>query len=170
MNKDDILTELIAQSSVDPALGQDILEATQWNLTEALATLNAFNVTHEEPSEADLYAEECAALERYSREHKEKQVKDVSTEKTSSKNLSKLRAMSFISPNVVHYFHKQAKMKAPKGNEDEELIDENFFRHSFMLPDFSTYTEEFQHFLKTNLIESSHLVNLQKSGMRVCQL
>lgn len=168
MNKDDLLTELIAQSSVEPALGRDILEATQWNLTDALAALSAFNVTHEAPSEADLHAEECEALERYSREHKEKQVKN---EKEKSLDSSKLRGMSFISPNVINYFHKQAKMKRPEGsNKDEELIDEKFFHHSFMLPDFSSYEEEFQHFLKSNLIESSHLVNLEKSGMLMCTL
>lgn len=166
MNKDDILSDLIAQSSVEPALGRDILEATQWNLTDALTALSAFNVTHEEPSEAELHAEELAALERYSREHKEKQVKNDSVEKTSNTNSPKLRGMSTISPNVVHYFHKQAKMRAPKGSDkDDELIDETFFHHSFMLPDFSSYSEEFQHFLKTDLIESSHLVNLEKSGV-----
>ena len=165
MNKDNILSELIAQSSVEPALGRDILEATEWNLTDALAALNAFNVTHEEPSEAELHAEELAALERYSREHKYKEKQD-SVEKTSGTNSSKLRGMSFISPNVVHYFHKQAKMRAPKGSDkDDELIDETFFHHSFMLPDFSSYSEEFQHFLRADLIESSHLVNLEKSGV-----
>lgn len=166
MDKDKILSELIAQSSVEPALGQDILEATQWNLSDALAALSAFNVIHEEPSEADLHAEECAALERYSKEHEEKKMKNENIKKENSVNASKLRGMSFVSPNVVSYFHKQAKMKTPQGsNKDDELIDEKFFHHSFMLPDFSSYPEEFQHFLKTNLIESSHLVNLEKSGM-----
>lgn len=165
MNRDDILTELVAQTSVEPALGRDILEATQWNLADALAALSGFNVTHEEPSEADLYAEECAALERYSKEHKEKQAKNESAEKANDVKSPKLRGMSFISPNVVKYFHKQAKMKAPRGSsEDEELIDETFFHHSFMLPDFSSYAEDFQRFLMSDLIESSHLVNLEKSG------
>ena len=60
-------------------------------------------------------------------------------------------------------------MKAPqRSDKDEDLIDETFFHHSFMLPDFSAYDEDFKHFLKANLIESSHLVNLEKSGMRVC--
>ena len=166
MNKDDILTELVAQSSIDPALGRDILEATQWNLANALEALSAFNVTHEEPSEADLHDEECAALERYSREHREKQAKNENVQKENDPKSSKLRGMSFISPNVVKYFHKQAKMRAPQGSDklDEELIDEKFFHHSFMLPDFSSYVEDFQQFLKSNLIESSHLVNLEKSG------
>lgn len=164
MNKDDILTELIAQSSVEPALGRDILEATNWNLTDALTALSAFNVTHEEPSEADLHAEECAALERYSREHREKKAKNANTKKENNSQSS--RGMAFVSKNVVHYFHKQAKMKAPRGSDkDEDLIDETFFRHSFMLPQFSSYDEEFQHFLKADLIESCHLVNLEKSGV-----
>jgi len=165
MNKDDILSELIAQSCVDPALGQDILEATQWNLTDALAALSAFNVTHEQPSDAELHAEQCAALERYSREHKEK-MKNENGEKENNVKSSKLRGMSFISPNVKTYFHKQAKMKVPQGSDkDVDLIDEKFFHHSFMLPDFSSYNEEFKQFLKAGLIESSHLVNLEKSGV-----
>lgn len=168
MNKDDILTELIAQSSVEPALGRDILEATQWNLIDALAALSGFNVTHEQPSDAELRAEECAALEHYSREHREKKMKNENVENENNIKSSKLRGMSYISPNVVSYFHKQAKMKAPQGSgKDADLIDEKFFHHSFMLPDFSSYTEEFQQFLKADLIESSHLLNLEKSGVYV---
>ena len=160
MNSDDILTELIAQTSVDPALGRDILEATQWNLSEAIATLNAFTVT--EPSEAELHAEEVAALERYSKENEEKKKKDGQTKSSQSSNL---RGMSFVSPNVVSYFHKTAKMKTPQeSKEDEELIDEDFFHHSFMLPDFSSYPEDFRQYLWQHLVETTHLVNLEKSG------
>jgi len=159
MNSDDILSELIAQTSVDPALGRDILEATQWNLPEAIATLNGFNVT--EPSEADLHAEEVAALERYSRENERKK-KDGQTKGSQS---SKLRGMSFVSPNVISYFHKTAKMKTPQeSKENEELIDEDFFRHSFMLPDFSSYPEDFRQYLWQQLVETTHLMNLEKSG------
>jgi len=160
MNSDDILTELIAQTSVDPALGRDILEATQWNLAEAVATLNGFNAT--EPSEAELHAEEVAALERYSREHEEKKKKDGQTKSSES---SKSRGMSFVSPNVVSYFHKNAKMRTPQASkEDEQLIDEDFFHHSFMLPDFSSYPEDFRQYLWQQLVETTHLINLEKSG------
>ena len=48
---DDILTQFVARTKVDPALAQDLLEATGWDLNLALAAYEGFNVTYEPPQE-----------------------------------------------------------------------------------------------------------------------
>lgn len=46
------------------------------------------------------------------------------------------------------------------------IIDEKFFRHSFVYPDFSSEEETLQEYIATDLLEISHKKALERSGNR----
>ena len=55
---DAILTEFIQRTKADPALAQDLLDATLWDLEAAIAAFEGFNITCESQQHEE---GECAA-------------------------------------------------------------------------------------------------------------
>lgn len=49
-------------------------------------------------------------------------------------------------------------------NDLQIIIDEKFFHHSFVYPDFSTEVAELQEYIAKDLLEMSHKRALEKSG------
>ena len=68
----------------------------------------------------------------------------------------------------THRFAKAAVSKQRVSAEEQLTINDQFFRHSFIYPDFSAETEELQEFIAKDLIEATHKKTLERSGMCTC--
>jgi len=62
-------------------------------------------------------------------------------------------------------FAKAAVSKQRVSAEEQLMINDQFFRHSFVYPDFSTETEELQEFIANDLLEGTHKKALERSGV-----
>lgn len=74
------------------------------------------------------------------------------------------RGLSFVAKDVVDNFRKVAVSKERVNLEEQVMIDDQFFRHSFVYPDFSLEPEDLQEFIVADLVDLSHRNALERSG------
>ena len=74
------------------------------------------------------------------------------------------RGLSFLAENVVDKFHQVAVSKYRVSSQEQTVIDEQFFRHSFVYPDFSSLEQELQEFIASDLIDVSIKNSLERNG------
>ena len=65
------------------------------------------------------------------------------------------RGLSFLADDIVDKFHKVAISKYRTPSEEQTVIDDHFFRHSFVYPDFSSLALNVQEFIAADLIDIS---------------
>ena len=78
------------------------------------------------------------------------------------------RGLSFLADDIVDRFHKVAVSKYRVSSQEQTVIDDQFFRHSFVYPDFSSLEGELQEFIAGDLIDVSLKGSLEKSSECVC--
>ena len=74
------------------------------------------------------------------------------------------RGLSFLAEDVVDKFHKVAVSKYRVSSQEQTVIDDQFFRHSFMYPDFSALAQDLQEFIASDLLDVSIKTSLEKSS------
>ena len=74
------------------------------------------------------------------------------------------RGLSFLADDIVDRFHKVAVSKHRVSSQEQTVIDDQFFRHSFVYPDFSSLEGELQEFIAGDLIDVSLKGSLEKSS------
>lgn len=175
---DEILTAFIDQTRVEPALAHDLLEATGWDLDTALAAYQGLQDTRAvQPEEEDFVFDTSLLLPDFPRETElpdgeEKPVEEAKEDENEhpgeldGRKLRRKRAkgLSFTAEEVLDKFKKVAVLKQRVSHEEQLTIDDQFFRHSFIYPDFSSEPEALQQFIASDLIETSHKNHLEKSG------
>ena len=74
------------------------------------------------------------------------------------------RGLSFLAEDVVDKFHKVAVSKYRVSSQEQTVIDDQFFRHSFVYPDFSCEPQDLQEFIASDLIDVSVKTSLEKNS------
>ena len=74
------------------------------------------------------------------------------------------RGLSFLADDIVDRFHKVAISKHRVSQEEQTVIDDQFFRHSFVYPDFSSLDSGLQEFIAADLIDISLRTSLEKTS------
>ena len=74
------------------------------------------------------------------------------------------RGFSFQAEEVFDKFHKAAVSKCRVSSEEQTIIDDHFFRKSFVFPDFSKESADLQEFIASDLIDVSVKSNLEKNS------
>ena len=82
----------------------------------------------------------------------------------SKKDGRTARGLSFLADDIVDRFHKVAISKHRVSQEEQTVIDDHFFRHSFVYPDFSSLDTGLQEFIAADLMDISLRASLEKSG------
>ena len=74
------------------------------------------------------------------------------------------RGLSFLADDIVDRFHKVAVSKYRVSSQEQTVIEDQFFRHSFVYPDFSSLESELQEFVAADLIDVSLRISLENSS------
>ena len=74
------------------------------------------------------------------------------------------RGLSFLADDIVDRFHKVAVSKHRVSQEEQTVIDDQFFRHSFVYPDFTSLDSGLQEFIAADLIDISLRNSLEKTS------
>ena len=77
------------------------------------------------------------------------------------------RGLSFLADDIVDRFHKVAVSKHRVSSQEQTVIDDQFFRHSFVYPDFSSLNEGLQEFIAADLIDISLRNSLEKNSKKM---
>ena len=80
------------------------------------------------------------------------------------KDVRNARGLSFLAEDVVDRFHQVAISKYRVSSQEQTVIDDQFFRHSFIYPDFSSQPEDLQRFIASDLIDVSIKVSLERNS------
>lgn len=73
----------------------------------------------------------------------------------SKRDARAARGLSFLADDVVDRFHKVAVSRHRVSQEEQTVIDDQFFRHSFVYPDFTSLEQGIQEFIAADLIDVS---------------
>lgn len=180
---DSILTEFIQRTKADPALAQDLLEATEWNLDMAETAYNSLQETRAvEPQEYvydpkdfdsirtipeattedyDMLDSDPAQMGNPNVDVNEANRRAILKRKKHKRS----RGLSFQEADeVIDKFNKVAVVKQRVSTKEQIIIDDKFFNHSFVYPDLSSEEVELQEYIAKDLLEISHKRALERSG------
>lgn len=133
---DETLSKFVHRTGAEPALARDLLEISKWDLDQALQTFEAL------------------ALGSTDSSHKE----------NGPKSGKAGRGLSMVNSDIVFEArHRVMEDNVPGTNERHERFEE-MPNHTFVLPDLSSFSQEFSEFLRSDLIETSTLVSLEQAG------
>ena len=168
--RDSILTKFIGHTHVDPSLASALLDATGWDLVQALATYERMKDIYvctgtcgwlvgkvcatPPPPLTDAHEQEPAAPGP-------KDAKEGGTRGRGSR--TKRRGLAAVGEEAMKEFYKGATSVS----ERQITIEEQFFTHSFHCLDFTQFEDGFQKFLVDDIIEKSHKDVLEKAGRQL---
>ena len=158
MDRDDILSKFIDHTHVEPSLASDLLDATEWDLTQALTTFEGMK---------DIYV--CTEVI-------EQEPVTPPTTPLSPGNVgvgvvkgrgsrTKRRGLAAVGEEATRDFYKAATSMSAGKSGQQVTFEEQFFAHSFRCLDFGQFEEEFQEFLADDIVEKSHKYALEKAGL-----
>lgn len=176
---DTVLSEFVRQTGIDPGLGQDLLEAQNWDLQNALKAFH--QLSNEGTNENDLdKIESKSPTSKSSNGALSSEEFSSGTDILDSPNCStnaitvddddeffttkKLaRGISRAVDNVK--LVSKARTVVARDIEDNniESLGKDSPVYTFIIPDITGFSDEFRAFLEKDLIETSTLVSLEQA-------
>lgn len=133
---DETLSQFVDKTGCDPSFARDLLEGKEWNFDEALKAFEEFSLGA---------SNETSPQER----------------KTMTKPQ---RGISVVNSDIVQKARSKVLHRDSHVTDNQNEGFEEMARFTFVLPDLSSYPEDFADFLREDLIETSALIALEQSG------
>ena len=165
--EDQILSELITRTRADPSLARDLLQNVDWDVdraADAFARLNLRSAASSSRNDPD--SQPKASLVH--RSVSQRTTTSVPADAEPRKSLH--RGLSFGNSELVRKLRDgvrsdvDAVRRRRRQGDDARAKSPTAADHSFVLPDFSRHSDDFQVFLRKDLVDTATQCALENSG------